>query len=213
LNNGEVLESVAGKNVRHRKIRSRYIPFDGQGKVSQHAAQNDPLSLRLVSRWSLSSPPLTKGSFELPPVEPRYHHPDEDSENNDHWPFPPQLVEPTQLHQAADKAARRMVSSPSLPGEVVGHNGSKGHLSKFTFVRSEFVLNPTLLKLWRKRLKSTRLECAASGDDVQHFTPVLAWHSTPWHGNIDKIIQNGVLAEGDRMGDTGQFLGTAHGQR
>lgn len=239
LNNGEVLESISQNKLRLRSKTSRYLPFDSTGTFStdsktQHCVDEHRFSLRLVSRWSLNSPPLPQKNFDLPSLEPLYHHPT-DTDNdaciddksgdkcNDHWPSPLQLVDPTQLHEGAEKSARKMVTAPLLPpGE--GFNGSKkSRQSKFTFVRAENVVNPILLKQWRWRLKSTRLECSAAtkasgnGTDpvnrIQHSSPVLAWHSTPWHGNLDKIIETGLLTEGDRQGCSNKFLQTAHGQR
>eukprot|EP01044_Picomonas_judraskeda_P012833 COSAG03_NODE_1879_length_3397_cov_28.414797_2_plen_668_part_01 len=75
----------------------------------------------------------------------------------------------------------------------------------------ENVLKPSLLKAFRARLKAMRADCDARG--VIPTAPVAAFHATPFHSNLDKIIERGLLAPGDQMAATGEFLPMAHGAR
>jgi hypothetical protein len=45
------------------------------------------------------------------------------------------------------------------------------------------------------------------------LSPFLAFHATPFQSNVEKIIEMGVLAPGDQIATTGEFLPMAHGAR
>ena len=53
------------------------------------------------------------------------------------------------------------------------------------------------------------MHCAERG--LTPAAPIAAFHATPFHSNLDKIIERGLLAPGDQMAATGEFLPVAHG--
>ena len=61
------------------------------------------------------------------------------------------------------------------------------------------MVKPSLLKAFRARLKAMRVDCAGRG--ITPTAPIAAFHATPFHSNLDKIIER-TAAPVDRSGDT-----------
>jgi hypothetical protein len=122
---------------------------------------------------------------------------------------------------AAVKASKRMVEAPRQPPNArpkelnekprSGKYTSRASRveSKYCVAEVEVVLHPKILRCWQQRLREVRAGAAAAS--VPMSCPVFAWHATPWHDNLNKIIDSGFLAPGEQDQASGQLLQTAHG--
>lgn len=108
-----------------------------------------------------------------------------------------------ELHETAVGLARTAVGAGAKPAT------KEQPASGYRFVDAENVVKPSLLKRFKAHLKATREHCAAHS--YIPTAPLLAFHATPYHSNLDKIIENGFLVPGDQESSNGQFLPISHG--
>lgn len=91
-------------------------------------------------------------------------------------------VKPIDLHIMADSAARKMVLAPQLPPSKAHGSGDTAR-STFVVCSTENVVNPTLVKRWRQKLRAVReASRELQGKNTEScLSPFLAFHATPWH--------------------------------
>ena len=141
--------------------------------IDVHDAQVG-LSLKLGDGWS--RPSLPKDHFPLP-------RPD--------WPLAAAaVVSVGDLHAGAEAAARKMVTAPMQPGKL------QHAKSEYVVTCVENVLNPKLIKRWRKKLREMRED----GASPPGLAATLAWHSTPFHGYVQGVVCLGAAVGGKGPG-------------
>jgi len=206
LYNGELLEDVPEGRLRPRSCKSKYLQLN----VPDGPVDESRIRFNLASA-SLDSPPLPSNGFQIPLVEAAQES---------------GIGEALKLHDlnkfwgAAVQASSKMVEAPQQPPKGSTSYDEKPRSGKYLSRASrlsskycvsdvELVLQPKLLRSWQKRLREVR--AAAAEANVPMSCPVFAWHSTPWHDNLNKIIDSGFLAPGDQNQSSGQSWKISHG--
>ena len=206
LYNGELLENVPEGRLRPHFHKSKFLQLDASDGLEDESR----ICFKLASA-SLDSPPLPPSGFPIPLFEAAHESgTGEALKSHDLKEF----------RDAAVRASTKMVEAPRQPPKISISNDEKPSMGKYSSRASrpntkycvsdvEFVLQPKLLRTWRQRLREVRAGAAAA--NVPMSCPVFAWHSTPWHGNLNKIVDSGFLAPGDQDVSSGQSLKTSHG--
>ena len=216
LYNGQHMEQVPADKVRPKRLASRFLPPSALSDAIaattaqlQQGQQDGPRILLPSNRqWSQREVTASQAKghggsqFTAPQPEDRMTKAPAGAAPS----TPRDSLEPfslAELHETSMELARKAVGAGAKPATKEG--GPRG----YRFVDAENVIKPSLLRRFRAKLKATREHCATHGHTAT--APLMVFHATPFHWNLDKIIESGFLLPGDQESSTGKFLPIAHG--